>query len=72
MVICKPKMGKKSVEEKHADSIESSSPTTDSNRQQLSKELITPEQSHGVPQSGMLPINVEILMGHSVGIGDSC
>jgi hypothetical protein len=48
MVICKPKMGKKSVEEKHADSIESSSPTTDSNRQQLSKELITPEQSHGV------------------------
>jgi hypothetical protein len=42
-VIYKPKMGEKSVEEKYAHNLESSSPPTDSNRQQLSKELITTE-----------------------------
>ena len=43
-VIYKPKMEEKPIEEKHADNLESSSPTTDSNRQQLSKDLITTEQ----------------------------
>jgi hypothetical protein len=43
-VIYKPKMEKKPIEEKHADSLESSSSPTDSNRQQLSKDLMTTEQ----------------------------
>jgi len=43
-VIYKPKMEEKPIEEKHADNLESSNPTTDSNRQQLSKDLITTEQ----------------------------
>jgi hypothetical protein len=42
-VIYKPKM-EKPIEEKHADNLESSSPTTDSNGQQLSKDLMTAEQ----------------------------
>ena len=43
-VIYKPKMEEKPIEEKHADNLESSSPPTDSNRQQLSKDLTTTEQ----------------------------
>ena len=43
-IIYKPKMEEKPIEEKHADNLESTSPTTDSNRQQLSKDLITTEQ----------------------------
>src|SRR5215469_9744904 len=38
-VIYKPKMEETLIEEKHAYNLESSSPPTDSNRQQLSKDL---------------------------------
>src|SRR5215467_2913995 len=43
-VIFKPKVEEKPIQEKHVDNLEPSSPPTDSNRQQLSRDLITTEQ----------------------------
>jgi len=59
-VIYEPKMEEKPIEEKHADNLESSSPTTDSNRQQLSKDLITTEQ----PLKEIAPIKDDPINKH--------
>ena len=59
-VIYKPKMEEKPIEEKHADNLESSSPPTDSNRQQLSKDLITTEQ----PLKEIAPIKDDPINKH--------